>query len=78
MRRHLLEALDMLENGDWTGAHEIAQDDPGGDAAWLHAHLHRVEGDFPNAGYWYRRAGRAPFDGGLEAERLALRAALTD
>ena len=77
MGRHLLEALDKLEGGDWTGAHEIAQDDPGANAAWLHAHLHRIEGDLSNAGYWYRRAGMDPFEGGLEAERTALRAAFT-
>lgn len=75
MNSHLLEALNRLEAGDWQGAHRVAQDDPGAAAAWLHAHLHRVEGDPGNAGYWYRRAGMAPFEGSLEAERAALRGA---
>lgn len=46
--------------GDWEAAHEIAQDMPGPTGSWLHAYLHRVEGDRWNAGYWYDRAGR-PF-----------------
>jgi hypothetical protein len=45
-------------HGDWDRAHDIAQDMPGRDGAWLHAYLHRVEGDAFNAGYWYRRADR--------------------
>jgi len=40
----------------------------GGDAAWVHAYLHRVEGDLPNAGYWYRQAGRKRASGALETE----------
>lgn len=44
--------------GDWDRAHEAAQSDDGAEAAWVHAHLHRVEGDQANAGYWYRRAGK--------------------
>jgi hypothetical protein len=52
--------------GDWKQAHERAQDDEGPDASWVHAYLHRKEGDQANAAYWYRRAGksvcREPFD----------------
>lgn len=70
------EALDRLEQGDWEAAHGIVQDMDDADAAWIHAHLHRVEGDQDNAGYWYRRAGRPPFDGPLEDEARALRAEL--
>ena len=44
--------------GDWQKAHEIAQDVPDADGAWVHAYLHRKEGDLGNAAYWYRRAGR--------------------
>ena len=73
MNSRLLEALDRLEAGDWTAAHEIAQADPGQAAAWLHAHLHRVEGDRSNAAYWYARAGMEPFAGTLDEERAALR-----
>ncbi len=76
MHANLIEALDLLEAGDWDAAHAIAQDDPGAEAAWLHAHLHRLEGDEGNAAYWYRRAGRAPFAGTRAEERAALREAL--
>ncbi len=51
-------ALWHAGKGEWDKAHEIVQDDESKDAAWVHAHLHRVEGDEANAGYWYRRAGR--------------------
>ena len=46
--------------GDWESAHDLAggHDDP--DFAWVHAWLHRIEGDPVNAEYWYQRAGRAP------------------
>ena len=44
--------------GDWEEAHGLAQDIDGKDGAWIHAYLHRKEGDEANAGYWYRRAGR--------------------
>lgn len=44
--------------GDWEKAHVIAQDDEGSEAAWVHAYLHRKEGDHSNARYWYARAGR--------------------
>ncbi len=42
--------------GEWDAAHAIVQELAGADAAWVHAWLHRVEGDLGNAGYWYRRA----------------------
>lgn len=44
--------------GNWEQAHEIAQEDDTPEGAWVHAWLHRIEGDVANAGYWYRRAGR--------------------
>lgn len=55
-----LTALWWDARGDWDKAHECAQeqDDPAG--AWVHAYLHRKEGDAANAGYWYRRAGKRP------------------
>ena len=43
---------------DWTRAHESAQQDEGHDGSWVHAYLHRKEGDQGNAAYWYRRAGK--------------------
>jgi hypothetical protein len=54
--------------GDWQGAHDIAQDMPGSDGYWLHAYLHRREGDIGNAGYWYRRAGKPAASGSLDDE----------
>lgn len=69
----MLEALWHLRKGDWARAHEIAQaHEDEKPSAWVHAHLHRVEGDLPNAGYWYRRAGRKAADSGLEEEWEAL------
>lgn len=53
-----LAALWWSDRGDWDKAHRLVQDDPSAEGAWVHAYLHRVEGDLPNAGYWYRRAGR--------------------
>jgi hypothetical protein len=44
--------------GDWKRAHESAQEDEGHEASWVHAYLHRKEGDPENAAYWYRKAGR--------------------
>ena len=51
-------------------------DDDGADAAWVHAYLHRVEGDLPNARYWYRQAKRPEARGALEAEWEAMVTAL--
>lgn len=54
--------------GDWQAAHQLAQDITGPDGAWIHAYLHRKEGDVTNAGYWYRRADRAQCRESLDAE----------
>lgn len=51
-----LKALWLAARGDWDGAHAIAQDVDSPDGAWVHAHLHRKEGDASNAAYWYRVA----------------------
>ena len=71
-----LKALELLADGDWDGAHRIVQDDPSPEAAWVHAHIHRIEGDLGNAGYWYGRAGKPAASGDLEAERHAITQAL--
>jgi hypothetical protein len=55
-------------NGDWDAAHEVAQDIDGADGAWIHAYLHRKEGDPGKAAYWYRRAGKSPSTLPLTAE----------
>ena len=53
-----LQVLWLSKAGDWHGAHDIAQDLPDPHGAWLHAHLHRQEGDLANASYWYHRANQ--------------------
>jgi len=53
-----LKALWFDGRGDWHAAHEIAQDITSSEGSWIHAYLHRKEGDDGNAGYWYRRAGK--------------------
>lgn len=50
------EALAQARAGNWDGAHEIVQDHDDDFSCRIHAYLHRVEGDLPNAQYWYRRA----------------------
>lgn len=71
-----LEALWHEGKGDWTAAHDRLQGDDSGDGAWVHAYLHRKEGDASNAAYWYRRAGKPVADGALEAEWEAVTGAL--
>ena len=56
--------------GDWDRAHEVAQDVSGRDGAWVHAYLHRKEGDLGNASYWYARAGQPVAIGDFEGEWL--------
>jgi len=58
--------------GDWTQAHEPAQQDEGTDGSWVHAYLHRKEGDQSNAAYWYRRAGKPVCRESLDAEWLSI------
>lgn len=54
-----LEALWWLKRGDWDRAHQCVQGHEGeADCDWVHAHLHRQEGDLSNARYWYRRSGK--------------------
>ena len=70
----LLQALLLDAAGDWENAHRIAQNDPSSDGSWVHAYLHRKEGDKGNAGYWYRSAGKTISDLSLmeEWEYIAL------
>jgi hypothetical protein len=71
-----LLALWWDARGDWTRAHEAAQAGEDAGSAWVHAYLHRKEGDLGNAGYWYRRAGRPVADGPLDQEWHTITAAL--
>jgi hypothetical protein len=58
--------------GDWNRAHESAQQDEGPAGAWVHAYLHRKEGDASNAGYWYKRADKTPAQSSFEREWLQI------
>jgi len=55
-----LAALWYAANGNWERAHDASQERDDADGAWVHAYLHRLEGDEDNARYWYGRAGRPP------------------
>jgi hypothetical protein len=63
-----LQSLWQEARGDWDAAHKIIQAQDTRDAAWVHAYLHRKEGDAANAAYWYRRAKRPVCDEVLEVE----------
>ena len=71
-----LAALWWAAKGNWDEAHRIAQDQHTADAAWVHAYLHRVEGDLGNAGYWYRRAAKPVATDPLESEWERISSAL--
>jgi hypothetical protein len=71
-----LVALWLDAKGDWDGAHQAAQADEGGAGDWVHAYLHRKEGDAGNAAYWYRRAGKPACRTALEDEWTAIARAL--
>ncbi len=71
-----LRALWLDAKGDWDGAHGAAQADEGGAGDWVHAYLHRKEGDAGNAAYWYRRAGRPVCKASFDEEWAAITAAL--
>jgi hypothetical protein len=63
-----LAAMWYAGKGDWEQAHAIAQDVPTREGSWVHAYLHRHEGDEWNANYWYNRAGRSMPSYSLEEE----------
>lgn len=63
-----LQALEAEQTGDWKRAHELVQDMVTAEAAWVHAYLHRVEGDEWNAEYWYNRAARPVCSSSLSGE----------
>ena len=71
-----LAALWHDGRGDWEAAHRVAQDIDTADGAWIHAYLHRKEGDAGNAAYWYRRAAKPVASVSLDAEWEAIATAL--
>jgi hypothetical protein len=56
--RGIPRVLWLAGRNEWEKAHQLVQDIQSNDAAWVHAHLHRQEGDNWNADYWYKRAGK--------------------
>ncbi len=72
----LLHAVWYGLRGKWEAAHQIAQDDTSDEGAWIHAWLHRIEGDLDNARYWYRRAQREVAEGDLREEGKTIAAFL--
>jgi hypothetical protein len=63
-----LAALWWAAKGNWDKAHKLVQDEDTREAAWVHAYLHRVEGDLGNAAYWYRKAHKPVARESLDAE----------
>jgi len=76
----LKRAVDLAISGDWDGAHAIAQSDERDPLhRWLHAVLHKIEGDGFNSRYWYRGSGHAYEDfASTDIELKAIRDALQD
>jgi hypothetical protein len=74
--RHALAGLWWDAKGDWTRAHESAQQDEGTEGSWVHAYLHRKEGDQSNAAYWYSRAGKPACRERLDTEWFSIVKAL--
>ncbi len=64
----VLKSLWYDAKGDWEKAHDLVDGLPGSDAAWVHAYLHRKEGDVWNADYWYARAKKTRPSYSLEEE----------
>ena len=71
-----LQALWWDGKGDWEQAHNVAQDIDNSTGSWIHAYLHRKEGDRSNAAYWYTRAGKSMPLSTLEEEWRDITAAL--
>jgi hypothetical protein len=67
-----LRALWLDARGDWDAAHKCVDVREDKDSMWVHAYLHRKEGDVGNARYWYARAGKPPCAGPLDEEWMAL------
>jgi hypothetical protein len=76
----LREAVERALAGDWQAAHQIVQEhEDDADASWIHAVVHRMEGDLDNARYWYGRCRRELREGvSTEAELREIRAALAE
>jgi len=71
-----LSGLWWAGKDDWDKAHKIVMDEGGKDCAWVHAYLHRLEGDAQNARYWYKQAARPEASGALKTEYETIAQAL--
>ncbi len=80
MTKNLVEAIDLALAGRWDAAHSIVQQhESDATAAWIHAVLHKIEGDDANSRYWYRRAGKLErFPDEPRAELAAIRAEVAE
>jgi len=80
MKDDLARAIELAVEGRWDEAHRIMQQyEADVTASWIHAVLHKIEGDFDNSRYWYRRAGRMEcVDQEPMAELQAIEAAMGD
>ncbi len=76
MNTELVRAIDLALEKQWDAAHNIVQQHDSDSAAnWIHAVLHKIEGDRGNSLYWYQRAGKTAFaDREPTAELRAIRA----
>ena len=76
MKDDLLHAVELALAGEWDAAHNLVQQyEDDANAAWIHAVLHKIEGDLGNARYWYRRAGKLNYvDAEPRAELTAIQA----
>lgn len=72
-----LRSLWLQQAGDWDAAHDLCNEIPEPAGSWIHAYLHRVEGDLGNAQYWYQRAGKQMPDYALKKEWLEIVAELS-
>lgn len=84
-QEQLQTTIDYLKTGnfrigeDWENAHQICQAHEGSPLFdWVHALIHRIEGDDANAGYWYKNAGKSRHAGSTEEEWQIIRAAIAE
>ena len=79
MNSSLVKAIDLALSGQWDAAHGIVQQHEDTTAAWIHAVLHKIEGDEANSRYWYRRAGNMEhYPDQPQAELAEIRRQLTE
>ena len=71
-----LAALWWAGKDEWAKSHKIVMDEGDRDSAWVHAYLHRAEGDLDNAGYWYRQSRHEAATGSLDKEWAEIATAL--